>query len=64
MEPRINNGHQQAKKNSAVLMGDRINEGFFYKKMYGPFARRPKNGRNNEAGPYYQGGRKAGFHCT
>ena len=29
-------------------MGDRINEGFFYKKMYGPFARRPKNGRNNE----------------
>ena len=32
MEPRINNGHQQAKKNSAVLMGDRINEGFFTRK--------------------------------
>ena len=24
-------------KNLAVLTGDRINKGFFYKKMYGPF---------------------------
>ena len=30
------------KKKLAVLMDDRINEGFFYKKMYGRFARRPK----------------------
>ena len=37
-------------KNLAVLAGDRINEGFFfYKKMYGRFAGRPKkSGRNNE----------------
>ena len=28
--------------NLAVLAGDRINEGFFYKKMYGRFAGRPK----------------------
>ena len=37
-------------KNLAVLTGGRVNEGFFYKKMYGRFARRPKkkNGRNNE----------------
>ena len=30
-------------KKLAVLTGDRINEGFFYKKMYGRFAWRPKN---------------------
>ena len=43
----------------------RINEDFFfYKKMYGRFARRPKKrGRNNKV-TYYRGGRKAGFHCN
>ena len=42
-------------KNLAVLTGDRTNEVclfvcfFFFKKMYGRFARRPKQiGRNNE----------------
>ena len=34
-------------KNLAVLMGDRINEGFFYNKMYGRFAGRPKKGAPN-----------------
>ena len=32
----------------AVLTGDRINEGFLYKKLYGPFAGPKKIGRNNE----------------
>ena len=51
-------------KKLAVLTDDRINEGFFYKKMYGRFARWPnKRGRNNEV-TYYRGGRKAGFHCN
>ena len=31
-----------AQKNLAVLTGGRIKEGFFYKKVYGRFARRPK----------------------
>ena len=36
-------------KHLAVLTGDRISEVFFYKKMYGRFAERPKkSGRNNE----------------
>ena len=49
----------------AKLMDDRINEGFFYKKMYCRFARQPKKGPNNEVTIllYYRGGRKAGFHC-
>ena len=32
----------------AVLTGDRINEGFFYKDMYGRFAGQKRSGRNNE----------------
>ena len=37
------------KNKLAVLTGDRINEGLFYKKMYGRFAEQPKkSGRNNE----------------
>ena len=49
----------------AKLMDDRINEGFFHKKMYGRFARQPKKGPNNEVTIllYYRGGYKAGFHC-
>ena len=48
-----------AKKNLAVLMGDRINKGFLQEKlMYGCFARWPKNW------PYCQGGHKAGFPCS
>ena len=40
---------KQPKKHLAVLTGDRNNEGFFYKKMYGRFARRPiESRRNNE----------------
>ena len=36
-------------KKLAMLMGDRINEGFFYRKMYGRFAGRlKKSGRNND----------------
>ena len=51
-------------KKLAVLKDDHVNEGFFYKKMYGRFARRPKKrGRNNNM-TYYRGGRKAGFHCN
>ena len=52
-------------KKLAVLTGDRINEGFFYKKMYGRFARRPKKGPDNEVTIllYYCGGHKEWFHC-
>ena len=51
-------------KKLTVLKDDHVNEGFFYKKMYGRFARRPKKrGRNNNM-TYYRGGRKAGFHCN
>ena len=32
----------------AVLTGDRINESFFYKKLYGRFAETKKSGRKNE----------------
>ena len=43
----------RGQKKLAVLSGDHINEGFFfYKKMYGRFAERPK-----------KSGRKVGFHC-
>jgi len=42
VEPREYGRHQWA-NDLAVLTGDRINEGFFfYKKMYGRFAGRPK----------------------
>ena len=42
-------------------MDGRINEGFFYNKMYGRFARRPnKRGRNNKV-TYYRGNSKARF---
>ena len=32
----------------AVLTGDRINEGFFKRKMYDRFAEPKRSGRNNE----------------
>ena len=35
-------------ENLVILMGDRINEDFFYKKMYGRFARQPKKWLNNK----------------
>ena len=34
-------------KNLAVSTGDRINKGFFYKKMYGHFAEGPKKSDRN-----------------
>ena len=34
-------------KKLAVLKDDHVNEGFFYKKMYGRFARRPKKRSRN-----------------
>ena len=34
-------------KHLGALTGDRINEGFFYKKMYGRFAERPKTSDGN-----------------
>ena len=47
VEPRLTYGHQWAQKNLAVSIGDRINKGFFYKEMYGPFCQVVKN--NEEA---------------
>ena len=48
-------------KKIAPLTG--INKGFFLKKMFGRFARRPKlSGRNNEVTVLYRGGRKEGIH--
>ena len=45
-------------------MDDRINEGFFLKEDLWPFCQAAKKrGRNNKV-TYYQGGRKAGFHCN
>ena len=41
VEPREYGRHQRA-NDLAVLTGDRINEGFFYKKVCGRFAGRPK----------------------
>ena len=36
----------------AILTGDRINEGFFYKKMYGLLASPKKSGRSNKLTVY------------
>ena len=51
-------------KSLAVLTVDRFNdEGFFYKELYGRFARWQKSGRNNEVTvlPRYL---MAGFQCN
>ena len=41
----------------------RIDEGFFYKKMYSRFVAQ-RNVAVITRRPYYQGGRKVGLHCT
>ena len=51
-------------KNLAVLTGDRINEEFFDKKMYGRSTGRSKIVAVITRWPNYQGGRKAGFRCS
>ena len=43
-------------KNGPYSIGDRINEGFFYKKMYGRFAGQPKKEDIITRWPYYQVG--------
>ena len=47
-------------KNLAVLTGDRINEGFFYNKMYGRLPGGQKKVAVIARWPYHRGGRKAG----
>lgn len=44
VEPRLT-WSPMGQKNLAVLTGDRINKGFFYKEMYGPFCQVAKNNK-------------------